>query len=311
MHITTTGNVICTGAGDIITIAGVPAGGTWSDGGADSHDVSSGNTYTYSIVDANVCSFSESVVIPDETPPAVNLNDITICLNTAQTVSASTGVSGDTYSWEDGTTDPTRTVNSAGKLWIRITSEKKCLSTDTMIVKTSTPPTVTLPNDTFVCAKKNESVNIKATFDENDVSKITWNEIGIQGDDEVLVNVTPITLIVTVTNTDNCSDTATMYIAEKCDTFKVFVPNVCTGSLISPCQPAGTISPNDLLHGTFMIYNRWGLMMYETDDLIPSWNGNYNGSAAATGVYFWIWEYEDIFNILHKENGYMHLLKTK
>ncbi len=45
--------------------------------------------------------------------------------------------------------------------------------------------------------------------------------------------------------------------------------------------------------GVLSIYNRWGQLMYKTDDFTKGWDGTYNGSLCLGGVYFYIVDYKD------------------
>ena len=84
--------------------------------------------------------------------------------------------------------------------------------------------------------------------------------------------------------------------------------------IIPPPDPTFTIptafSPNkdginDVLRITtvgfvdvkrFMIFNRWGQVVYETKDLYSSWDGAQKGQPLPMGVYYWTIEAADIYN---------------
>jgi gliding motility-associated-like protein len=36
------------------------------------------------------------------------------------------------------------------------------------------------------------------------------------------------------------------------------------------------------------IYNRWGSLIYETNNINPGWDGTFNGDSCPDGVYFYI-----------------------
>src|SRR5690606_24622508 len=89
--------------------------------------------------------------------------------------------------------------------------------------------------------------------------------------------------IVTVTDANGCqsSDTVVVIVEEK---FVVYVPNI--------------FSPNgDLLNDVLLvrgggvgsielrIFDRWGTMVFKSDDISSGWDGNYLGSPAVAGVY--------------------------
>lgn len=61
--------------------------------------------------------------------------------------------------------------------------------------------------------------------------------------------------------------------------------------------------------GHLVVLNRWGQVVYETNDLQIGWNGQINGNPASDGVYFWKVEYTTIFDEDVLEHGYLTLLR--
>lgn len=43
----------------------------------------------------------------------------------------------------------------------------------------------------------------------------------------------------------------------------------------------------------FLVYNRWGQLIFETNDVEKGWNGSMNSSPSAPGVYVWVVNYSD------------------
>lgn len=92
-----------------------------------------------------------------------------------------------------------------------------------------------------------------------------------------------------VTNNEGCSDSIYKYIPVlKRET--IFVPNVFTP------QNTDGLGLNDYFtirsYGINMfhmqIYNRWGSLLYETNNINPGWDGTFNGDTCPDGVYFYI-----------------------
>lgn len=88
-------------------------------------------------------------------------------------------------------------------------------------------------------------------------------------------------------------------------------------SLIMPNVFTPTVSPglNDLFcpvnaNGAYCykmyIYNRWGILVYESGANNPCWDGHVkdSGNLAVDGVYFWILEYAG-----EKQHGFVHLIR--
>ena len=57
------------------------------------------------------------------------------------------------------------------------------------------------------------------------------------------------------------------------------------------------------------IYNRWGIVVYETNDLTKGWDGTFNNSECSSGVYFWILNFTDMSAKNHELKGFLSLIK--
>ena len=59
-----------------------------------------------------------------------------------------------------------------------------------------------------------------------------------------------------------------------------------------------------------LIYNRWGEVIFESDDLYKGWNGKLrNGKYASSGTYYWLITYIDNTGIEYKKSGNVTLIK--
>ena len=59
----------------------------------------------------------------------------------------------------------------------------------------------------------------------------------------------------------------------------------------------------------FRVYNRWGQLMFETNQLMKGWNGNYNGKPQAMDSYTWVAEAIGIDGSIIKRSGNSALLR--
>ena len=92
-----------------------------------------------------------------------------------------------------------------------------------------------------------------------------------------------------VSNNEGCSDSIYKDVSVlKRET--IFVPNVFT-----PQNTDGlglndyfTIRSYGINNYHMQIYNRWGSLLYETNNINPGWDGTFNGDSCPDGVYFYI-----------------------
>jgi gliding motility-associated-like protein len=55
----------------------------------------------------------------------------------------------------------------------------------------------------------------------------------------------------------------------------------------------------------FEIFNRWGMLVFETNHFLEGWDGNVNLTPAAVGVYFWKLSYDDTERKAVIRNGFV------
>jgi gliding motility-associated-like protein len=114
----------------------------------------------------------------------------------------------------------------------------------------------------------------------------------------------------TATNQNNCSNTIEKYICVS-EGYNFYMPNCFTpndDNLNEVFKPLGTglVSSNYL----FEVYNRWGSIVFKTNDITKGWDGKTNTDLYdPSNVYFWRIQITDILNEYHLKSGYVYLLK--
>jgi gliding motility-associated-like protein len=59
-----------------------------------------------------------------------------------------------------------------------------------------------------------------------------------------------------------------------------------------------------------LIFNRWGDLIYKTDNINKPWNGKTtNETEAETGVYIWKITLRDVFRKAHEYSGHVTLIR--
>lgn len=112
----------------------------------------------------------------------------------------------------------------------------------------------------------------------------------------------------TVENTYGCVDSTSQII--KIDGLYLFhMPNSFTpnGDHINDTfKPVG--DGIDTKNYRFMIFDRWGKKLFETEDLNEGWDGTFNGELVPTGVYVWTIKAKELFrNVNTEHTGFINL----
>jgi hypothetical protein len=195
----------------------------WSTGGsAQTESVMSSDTVSVTIVDANGCPASDTIVVTLSPGPVVNLGP-----DTAQcggSVMLDAGNPGYLYFWSNNTSSQTTTVSSTGTYIVQVVTQAGCFDSDTIDVTINNQPVVNLGPDTGICAS---SIMLDAG---NPGSTYAWSTSATSQ----VITVGSGTYSVTVTDPSGCTDSDTINIATNA------VPAVSAGpdQAICAAQPA-------------------------------------------------------------------------
>lgn len=112
-----------------------------------------------------------------------------------------------------------------------------------------------------------------------------------------------------VTDENGCMDT-TIHIVEVIGSYNVFVPNAFTpdgNGVNNTFKPiVNNVDPNQY---RFMIFNRWGEKIFETEVIDNAWDGTYLDDNVRDGVYIWKVLVTDNVGIEHEHVGHVTLLR--
>lgn len=110
-----------------------------------------------------------------------------------------------------------------------------------------------------------------------------------------------------VTNEFGCKDTAVRQIYVEPQT-TLYVPNAFTPNADELNEVFKPIV-FDVTEYEFLIFNRWGQVVFETNDREAGWDGRVNGKLAPDGVYLWRIRYRNHLTIQEEHIGHFSLIK--
>jgi len=249
-------------------------------------------TYTVTATDQHNCGTisSQVVVSVNPLPTAYAGPDVAICQGDSTTLTA-TGIPFSSFLWSTGQTTPSITVSptTTTTYIVSVTDQYNCATATDDVVVTFYPSSVaqfTFTPDTGIFT--NELI----TFTNNSVNSATylWNF----GDAMTSTQVNPyhmynvpgtynITLITTSPN--GCLDTTVVLVnvIEGLIIPNVFTPNGDGYNDVFQVITSGIIDYD------LQIYNRWGVLLFESSSTAIHWDGRTNaGVEAAEGTYFYI-----------------------
>lgn len=265
---------------------------------------------TYEVVVTNSvsgCKDSADVSISESPVPVLSLSAPFFCQGDSTLVDA--GISNMTYTWSpSGKTTQSFYVTSAGTHNVVVTDPLTSCSASGSILADQSPdpkPSVELPADSSMCLLQGDQIEISATVTTSSVGLLTWSD-GTTVDTEIMA-VDTIYYWASYADSYGCTGADTMKIKNECTPPDPTLPNIITVN--SPWTPFGDITPDQVIASDFVVYNRWGVVMFTSDQSLPVWDGKKeSGAECSYGVYFWIWKYTDVTGESYNYNGFLQLI---
>ncbi|NUM31579.1 MAG: gliding motility-associated C-terminal domain-containing protein [Bacteroidetes bacterium] len=248
------------------------------------HDGSDGTSYIASKPEkitasiTNLCgTVTDSVTYSLISDPQVNLgSDLKFCdVVKPVTINIGKTANDEKYLWNDNNSTNSNTLSNPGKYWVEIKNKCKTVS-DTINVFLSYSPEVFLGKDTSLCG------NINLMLDaQNTGCTYLWFPGGettqkIFADKQTIYKVS-------VTNADGCTGNDEFEINDDCKSYW-YIPNSFSpnGDGLNDKYLPSFINCENY---TLKIYNRWGEVVFETNDITEGWDGMYHGKPMAQDNY--------------------------
>ncbi|MCP4442460.1 MAG: T9SS type B sorting domain-containing protein, partial [Aureispira sp.] len=290
----------------------------WSNS-ASSQDLTNlgGGTYTVTVTDANSCSNTSSATLGTATGLTLQVNTITGILDCdlasigqLEAVPSTTDTS-ITYLWSNGDTTATADGLAAGAYTVTATTSTGCTATASGTIEAPVVPTLNAfvnnigTTDTIVTW--NDEISLNAGNDQTAQGvSYAWTFTGpTNGDAGITNSNAPSTtalptedgvydLVITATATTSgvvCTAQDNLKVTVKAKFQGVpnaFTPNADTENDLF--RPIG-LESDDIIE--FKVFNRWGQVMYDGDDLAGGgWDGTHNGVDQPRDVYVYVLRFQ-------------------
>ena len=269
----------------------------WNDGSSNSDIITSGGNISLVITDANGCIQSDDVIIiQDITPIATISGGGSICDDGTTTNINFTfnGLFPWNLTYTNGSVSSTInnintsnysiTTSNTGEYNILLADDPNACEADiigeniTVIVNPLPNPVI---NPAFYEIYPGEEISLTA----GEYFYYWWyNNDSLISENEILVNDSNLTTYLVVEDEKGCIGTSATAIVKYIPRVELFIPNTFT--------PNGD-QHNDLLVTTgnnietfyMIIVNRWGDILYSTNDINKFWDGRFKGIPVKQGVY--------------------------
>lgn len=256
---------------------------------------------TYWLTVANACfSFTDTVVVMEEYPIDIELGrDTVLCEGSSLNLQVQAG--GHRMQWEDGSTSRARSITEDGTYWVR--TENSCgVFSDTITVAFEAMPN-TDRETVVVCRDDTASFDVfspVASWEWFDGRRDTVRHFSEQG-------------IYPVFYTNSCGTFRKDVVVDvsNCEC-PFYVPNAFTPNNDGKNDVFEVVHSCDIQMFNIRVFDRWGNLVYQSDDVDATWDGTFKGNTLPSGVYTYSLHYSwRVYGDKHQriKTGVINLLR--
>lgn len=270
----------------------------WQNGDTSSYYLADSIETIWVEATTGECFFQDTTTIAFGQNPIYELgSDTSLCKGMELLLDASYFNS--TYSWKDGSTQPTLNVTEEGVYWVDVTYGN-CTLRDNIFVGYDLFDVEELPEDTEVCYEDSLVIDVATSG-----ATYLWQDGS--GESVYLID-SPGYYYVEVT-LGNCDWSDKIYIDFIDCRVIIDMPNVFTPNEDAINNSYLPIYYSAIDEADLIITNRWGEVVFNTDDLSIGWDGNFQGTPCSEGVYYYSIRFTDIFGEQDQIQGFFHLIR--
>ena len=303
-------SLLCTYGGLILTVDETGADYAWSTGESDREIIANTlDTFWVKVTTAENCELSDTTIVYEDTLLIDLGEDASFCEGNSVLLDAGDFV---TEIWNSSDTSSTFTIDESGTITVLAIDSEGCFGRDTIIVTQNPIPSLSLTQqDTAICDLIAETTSASVLNPED--MDITWST-GESGETTSIADTGWVKA--TKTNEFECSAKDSVFVDRECEDKTFTLPNIFTpdddgtNETFIPIEDPITLSTYfNVIQ--FIVYNRWGRVVYMSRDKLPYWEGIYQdtGSPCPSGTYYWIVDYQTIYGEPKKLNGYVQLVR--
>ncbi len=266
-------------------------------------------TFTVLVSDKTSNCFASStmnILALERAQPELGDDDF-VCQGQLVILDPEVSIAGYSYLWSNGATTPTINIFETGLYWVRIDAlDGSCVgNSDTVYFSPGVLPVVELGPDQFICDGQTVSLLEgstpfpNATYEWQDGSKGVEYKATETGEYEVEV-------------TNNCGSVVDQVYLEFQDCDNVYIPSSFTPNGDNRNDVFYPVSDQEFKEYGFWIYDKWGALIFKTNQPNVGWDGKIDGEYGQMGIYVWRISYVSAyqeFGIRVEKTGELNLMR--
>lgn len=264
--------------------------------------INSIGNYSVKAVYSNGCISTDSLnILNIKSPITVNLDkNSTLCLGETRLLDAGSGFVN--YLWNNNLNTQKINITSLGFYKVIVIDINGCKSSDSIQISAFvSPPANFLLDSVYLCDYEIKKINSIYEY-----KNYLWNTGDITK--EVLVNSFG-NYFLTVTDLNGCKGKDSIAVKKKKCPNVFFIPNAFSPDNNGKNDFFKPTIKGNILNYNFKVYNRYGNIIFTTNNSNLGWNGNINGVKQNMGVFTWICSYQFEDSLQKIEKGTVLLLR--
>lgn len=264
----------------VVLDAGNPGSSYLWNTGANSATLNVNESGTYSVLVTNPtgCSATFEAEVLFVQPPSVQLGPDTV-LCEGETLALDAGNPGSAYSWSTGSTARTIAISQPGNYSVQV-DNGHCQRSDAVNVQFNPSPARMATRQFHTCLGEDEQyVRLDAG---NPGSRFDWST---GESSQVILAGAYGWYVVEVLNQFDCAARDSAQVIEYCPS-AIFIPNTFTPNGDGTNDIFIPVGKNiATMH--LWVFDRWGNLLFESDDPTMGWDGTYGGRIVENDMYVW------------------------
>lgn len=205
------------------------------------------------------------------------------------------------YSWQDGSTMPSLNISTSGVYWVKVTNANNCTATDTLhVISVDTLPRNFLPADRLMCLGSSMRITVPG------YKSYTWST----GNTSNYILITDYdTYSLSVTDNNNCVGSDTIVVQRDPNCIPISIPNSFTPDNNGTNDIFKPVITQDVFDYSFIIFNRYGQKVFETNDHTKGWDGTWKGMNQPMNSYVYYIRFKPRTGFVSENTGTVLLLR--
>lgn len=258
------------------------------------------SVFTVTVKNTGCGDISSSIKVLINSQQNANLgNDKILC--EGDVLKLRTTVAYKTYLWQDGSTDSVLLVHKPDIYAVLVQDFCGSVSEDKVIVTTVSKPISFLGPDTAKCDFENLVLRPLSQFEN-----YTWSTGATVQD--LKIKETGLYWL-QVTDNNKCVGTDSIYVTQKDCLKGIYFPNAFTPNNDGRNDVFKPVVWGPVTNYQFVIYNRWGQVVFKTNEPGKGWDGKSRGHQNDSNVFVWSCTFQILGERIKTEKGTVIIIK--